>query len=257
MTSHLEAPEEVPHGIDRAPMDGYMPFDDKAKRNEFVATNEFRSPNKLRRLSKRLRVKLGGKTRESTDILHDHSMPDVTMLAPTLAPGPSPTTQNDRFSGEVPDKPNLPPLKEFVKKPMETLKSLAHTRGGNEFAENVADTDVSHGASVNIVLAHERIAASTNNRDRLRATEHFETLKGVRQESLVRWTMDRHIRSVKNVQALRVPRLGKKDFVRNEKMYWLDYGQHVRCTILCSGLLCQFDTVAQGVVLHDVYEDNC
>jgi hypothetical protein len=179
--------------------------------DEFLATDEFRGLSKLRRLSKRLRVKLQGKARDGSDVHNDQRIFDATTLAPTLAPAPSPTTQNAplRFAGEVPEKPSLPPLKEIVSKPMETIKSLARTKGGNDFAENLANTDVNHGASVNLVLAQERIAASTNNRDRLVAVQDSEMLKKVRQDSLVRWTMERDVRKVKNVQAWRVPGLIK------------------------------------------------
>ena len=251
MTSHNEASEKVTQGLDRAPLGTYTPPKnheqneglkfppqaDNARKHEFMDTDEFRGMSKLRRLSKRLRVKVQKKTREGSGIHNDQRTSDATTLAPTLAPAPSPTTENDRFSGEVPEKPSLPPLKEFVTKPMETMKSVVHTKGGNDFAENVANTDVSHGAGVNLVLAHERIAASTNAQDRLIAAQDFETLKKVRQDSLVRWTMDRHVQRVKTVQAQRVPWLERREFVWNdggrEKMHWLDYGHHVRCTLLC------------------------
>ena len=223
----------------------FHPQADNARKDESVAADEFRGMSKLRRLSKRLRVKVQRKNRVGSDTRNDQRISDATTLAPTLAPAPPPTTQNDRFSGELPEKPSLPPLKEFVTKPMETMKSLVHTKGGNDFAENVANTDVSHGASVNLVLAHERIAASTNDREKLIAAQDFKMLKKARQDSLVRWTMDRHVRRVKTVQAQRLPWLDKRDFVRNDggrqKMHWLDYGHHVRCTLLCPSSLSQFD----------------
>ena len=251
MTSHHEVFEEMHHGLDRAPIDTYMPFEnceqerglgyptqaDKARSDEFVAMDESHGLNKFHQLSKRLQGKLQSKRKGGSDIHNYQRISDATTLAPTLAPAPSLTTPNDRFSGEVLEKPSIP-LKEFVTKPVGAIKSLVHTKGGNEFAENVANTEVSHGANINFVLAHEKIAASTNDRARLMAVQDFEELKKVRQDSLVRWTMDRHVRRVRAVQAQKPPWLGRKDFVRNdggkEKMYWLDYGHHVRCVILYS-----------------------
>lgn len=212
---------------------------DKAPRDESETTDATRGGDKLRRLSKRLRVKLQRRRGESSKAHNDQRMFDVTTLAPTLAPAPSPTTQKDRFSGERQEKPSIPSLREVIAKPVETLKSLAHKKGGNEFAESVANTDASHGASVNLVLAHERIVASINDQERLKATKKFAALKQMRQESFVRWTMDRHVRKVKNAQAQRIPLLDKKDFVRNGKMHWLDYGHHVRCTFLYPKSTCQ------------------
>jgi hypothetical protein len=126
---------------------------------------------------------------------------------------------------------------------VETLKLLAHTQGGNEFAESVANTDLRHGASVNLVLAHERIVVSMNNRERLMAMQNFEALKKMTQASFVRWTMDRHVRRVKNAQAQKVPRLDKSDFVQDEKMHWLAYGHHVGCNFLYPECPCRFSTI--------------
>ena len=264
MSSHHQVSKETHQGLDRAPIDTYMTFEnheqergpdfptqaDKVRDNEIVATDESHGPNKLHRLSKRLQVKLQSKGKGDSDM---HG--DATTLAPTLAPEPLLTTQNERFSGEMPKKPSAPPLKEFVTKPVGTIKSLVHSKGGNEFAENVANTEVSHGANVNFVLAHEKIAASMNDRARLIAVQDFEDLKKVRQDSLVRWTMDRHVRKVRAVQAQKSPRLGRKDFVRNdggrEKTYWLDYGHHVRRGFLCSRPSYWFDYTSQGVISHE------
>ena len=255
MTSHHEASEKMPLGLDRAPIDKYIPIEDHGQnggvnittqadevaKDESEAMGESSGLDKLHRLSKRLQVKLQSKTREDSIMYNDQRMFDATALAPTLAPEPLLTIQNDRFSGKVPEKPSLPPLKEFVTKPIGTIKSLVHAKGGNEFAENVAITEVSHAANVNFVLAHERIAASTNNQARLVATQDFEKLQKVRQDSLVRWTMDRHVRWVTAVQAQRSPRLDRKDFVRDHggkvEMRWLDYGHYVRSIILYSKLL--------------------
>ena len=268
MSSYHEVSEETHHGVDRAPIDPYMPFKnheqeqgpssptqaDKARNDELEAMDEHHGPNKFHRLSKRLQVKLQSKTKGGSD-MHD----DATTAAPTLAPAPLLTTQKDRFSGEVPEKPSVP-LKEFVTKPVGTIKSLVHSKGGSEFVENVANTEVSHGANVNFVLAHEKIAASTNDRARLMAVQDFDELKKVRQDSLVRWTMDRHVRSVRAVQAQKPPWLDRKDFVRSDggkkKTYWLDYGYYVRCLSLYTKPTSTFEHISSGVVSHDGYLDT-
>ena len=226
-------------GLDRAPLDTYRVIenqtnqDSQATKSDPSAKVSFHGPNKFRRMSQRLRVKISGKGRRRSDAHNDQRLFDKETLAPTLAPGPDPSKDNDRFSGESPEKPNLLQIKALVTNPVTTIRDVAHRKGGNDFAETVANTEVSHGASVNLVLSHEKIAASTNTRERMVATGEFDLLKKERQDSLVRWTMDRHVRRVRNAQAQKVPLAEKKDFVRldggREKMHWGDYGHYVRC----------------------------
>ena len=236
-------------GLGRAPLDTYAVLDNHNQQNG-QATVDALSPkddsqgtNKLQRLSKRLRVKLSGKTEESPDAQNDQRFFDSKTLAPTLAPGPEASNQNDRFSGDLPDKPTLLPIKDLTTHPIDTIKSIGHSKGGTDFAENVANTEISHGASVNLVLAHEKIEASTNDQDRMEATQGFELLKKDRQDSLVRWTMDRHVRKVKNVQAQSIPRADKQEFMRvvdgRQKMQWLDYGQHVCYSLSFTRISCE------------------
>ena len=224
-------------GLDRAPFDTYEVLNahsqqkGQAKLTASSPMDDSHGPNKVRRMSRRLLVKLSGKTRETLGAHNEQRFFDTQTLAPTLAPRPKSSNQNDRLSGNLPDKPDLFPIKDLVTHPIDTIKSLGHSKGGNEFAENVANTEISHGASVNLVLTQEQIEASTNEQERVMATQRFQLLKKERQDSLVRWTMDRHIRKVKNAQAQKPRRASKQEFTRvvdgKEKVQWLEYGHHV------------------------------
>ena len=237
MAAHKASSGGVAPGLDRAPLDSYNvpndlgPQNGEAESDDLSPKDSPHGPSKLRRMSRRLRVKLSGKTRGVSDGHNDQRFFDTTTLAPTLAPGPETSNQYDRFSGDVPEKPTLLPMKDLATHPIDTIKSLGHLKGGNDFAEHVANTEISHGASVNLVLAHEKVEAATNDHDRSRATHGFELLKKERQDSLVRWTLDRHVRKVKNMEAQRPRRADKEEFARLEDgkktIRWVDYGHHV------------------------------
>ena len=190
----------------------------------------------IRRLSRRVRSKFHKKTNEALISSTVQRETNVTTMAPILAPTPPATTQEDRFSDPPPDKPSLPPLKEFVKSPLQTAKAIVHTQGGNDFADNLAKADVSHEASVKLVRAYDRVAEAETNSDEELALEELELLKSARQDSFVRWTLDRHIRRVGRIQAHRLPTKKRTDFVVVDEqgkavMQWSSYGKHVRlCT---------------------------
>lgn len=240
MTSQTKTSQGRPNGIHRSPADSDIPsksvqqnLSDSLRQRDKAANNQSRS-SPIRRLSKRIRVKLGPRSRYESDGLNDQQLSDATTLVPIIAPAPVPH-QDERFAGEAPEAPSFP-VKEAITDPLGTLKSLMHKKGGDQFAESLANTGVSHGAGVKFVEAHEQIDAATNDDNRLAAEQEFETLKEERQTSFVRLTMDRHVRKVKNVQSQRRPRPHRDEFVwldgEARKMHWLDYGHDVSCTAL-------------------------
>jgi hypothetical protein len=248
MSSTKEMSDEMPHGLDREPLDTYNAIEDHKQDGKLnLRTNGNGEKGKelkadrdpkilsIRHFSRRVRSKLQKKRKNESRVHNDQRTSDQTTLAPTLAPPAAEDVQDARFSGSVPEKPDHPSFKEIVSKPMETLKAVVHVQGGNDFAESLAKTDVSHGESVKLVQAHEKIAEEDTSYGRLLASQDFEKLKKSRQDSLVRWTMDRHVRHVRRSQVHRLPWRDKKDFVWKddgvEKMHWKEYGNHV-CRLL-------------------------
>ncbi|KAK3707272.1 hypothetical protein LTR37_012273 [Vermiconidia calcicola] len=225
------SPETTPHGLDRAPLDTHIPLDPNQKASK--GRSEQHGSSKRRRLSKLLPSKLQRKVDDHVArTCGDESPPEAgTVMAPVIAPAPATDNQNDRFSGKAKQESKLPPLKEFINIPVDTVKGLVHKRGEDEFAENMANPEISHGASVNLVLAHEKMEASTDHQEREQTQQDFAALKASRQASFIRWTMDRHVRKVKNVQAQQVTWHGRREFVQTEggkkKMHWLYYGHNV------------------------------
>ena len=187
----------------------------------------------IRRLSSQVRSKLHRKLHEGPRLPNDQRRADHTNLAPTLAPTPAAEVEDGRFGEGPPDKPDLPPLKEFIFSPIATAKTVAHVRGGDDFAENVAKQDISHGTNVHFVRAYDKYVDSKNEEERSSALEDLEELKHTRQDSFVRWTLDRHVRIVGRVNAHELHRRERSKFMRDDPhgkktTAWTDYGKHVR-----------------------------
>lgn len=233
MATYYDPLVELSHGLEREPMHAYPTLDhDREELDKEAATESggSRVRRKLRHVSQRIASKL-----------HDTNEPappeqPSEPIAPTLAPPPTQETYNLRFTGEaVENESNLPAFKEFLHQPLDTLKSFAQKQGGKEFAEAVAKPDATHGASVKLVLAHEKVEAeAVDTEGHADATREVAGLMKARQDAFVRWTFARHVRNVKAVPPEPPPQHPRQDFVwRDEangkpRMHWAEYGEHVR-----------------------------
>jgi hypothetical protein len=99
----------------------------------------------------------------------------------------------------------------------QTMKSVAHIEAGGGVVETLATKDVSHGAGVQLVRANEELADARTNDEEALASEKLALLKSVRQDSYVRWTLDRHIAKVRRLQPHPVARRTTEDFVRQSQ----------------------------------------
>lgn len=183
----------------------------------------------VNRVSRSLRAKIH---RRSRDRHNDQRVSDKTILAPILAPDPSVATKDDRFDGQPPAKPSLPPLKEVFQHPVQTIKTVAHIEGGSGLVEALATKDVSHEAGVQLVRANEEIAVARTESEEDLALEKLEWLKSVRQDSYVRWTLDRHVGKVGRVQQHLMTMKNKDEFSRQgengkQEIDWKKYCHHV------------------------------
>jgi hypothetical protein len=234
-------------GLDRASMHVYTSVDAKARdeqlessrystevgRDTHVASdNRSGAIDSIGRMSRRFRSKLHKKPKEAHLPSSRQRNSDAPTLVPTLAPSPPETSNQDRFSEPPPEKPGLPPLKEFVTNPVQTTKTIVQAHGGDETAQNLAKAAASHEASVRVVRAYDKIAETATDREEELARKDLELLKKARQDSYVRWTLDRHIHKVERLRARPTPRRSKEDFLvvdehGQEAMRWDEYGKHV------------------------------
>ena len=173
--------------------------------------------------------------KKAREILHiNKSRPAVTEPADgvTLAPSPNPATLPCRLDRHPP-KEVLVGLKDFAHQPVQTIKAKVERRTNREAAENLATAEISHAHDVELVLAQDRMALATTDEERLSAHQDLEVLKKARQDMFVRWTMDRHVLKIRQLERKPIQHRARAEFItKNEygqsKMDWKAYGGHVR-----------------------------
>ncbi|KAF7507453.1 hypothetical protein GJ744_010384 [Endocarpon pusillum] len=232
--------------LDRAPLDTYSTTelhhqDGHLSQNLIDADNESTSSPidadskvlaKVRTITTKVKAKLHPRKHDETFIHDDQRVIEGAKIAPTLAP-PAPTGRDDdRLFNALPEKPSGPSLKQVVAYPVNTVKSAAGRQGGDAYAENLAKTDITHGANVNIVRAYDIIANTTTDADRVQAMQDLERLEKSRQDSFVRWTMDRHVQKVRRVETVKLPRRPRTEFVEKiehgrYRTQWKEYGDYL------------------------------
>ncbi len=199
--------------------------------NEAATTNP-RGFAKIRRVSEKVRSRTKAKTDK---IFHASSRSGTyhdTPNTPVLAPAPSSVADNDRLFQPVPEHKG-PPINDVLHNPVNTVQSLLHGASGAKVAETMDNQVISHGADVNMVRTYDKVAAAENEQDKNAALDDLENLKKARQDTYVRWTMDRHVLKVRRIPPHNLPRPRKKDYVvasENGKAgtNWPLYGQDVR-----------------------------
>jgi hypothetical protein len=243
---HVIASAPVSQGIERAPLDDdptmvsgnpHSQHEEKVKAltGKCDTSHQVTQPSPIsgiRRISRSLKTKIHRRSHTHPDVSTDQRILDKTVLAPTLAPNPPVAIKEDRFDGEPPAKPTLPPVKDFLHHPIQTLKTVAHVEGGGGVVEALATKDVSHEAGVQLVRANEELADAKTKDEEAQALERLALLKSIRQDSYVRWTLDRHIAKIGRLQLHPSTRKARHDFVRqggNGKWEtdWRSYGHHV------------------------------
>ena len=237
--------------LDRAPLDAYSTTelhhqDGHLNQNLKDPDNEstsspvdadFKVLAKVRNITTKVKAKLHPRKHDETFIHDDQRVIEEARVAPTLAPPAPPARNEDRLFNTLPEKPSGPSLKQVVAYPVNTVKSAVGRQGGDAYAENLAKTDITHGANVNIVRAYDIVANTTTDADRAAAMQDLERLKKSRQDSFVRWTMDRHVQMVRRVETAKLPRRPRAEFVEKiddgrYRTQWKEYGDYVRTSYI-------------------------
>lgn len=187
---------------------------------------------KVRRVSKKVRSKTKAKT---SKILHTSTKQETfsgPITAPALAPTPSSKADTDRLFHSAPEHKG-PQVKDLLHHPVDTVQSVLHGASGAKVAEVMDNQVIAHGADVNLVRAHDQVASAANEEDERLALEDLEELKKARQDTYVRWTMDRHVLKVRRIPPHNLSRPHKKDYEMVDErgkgqVQWATYGQAVR-----------------------------
>jgi hypothetical protein len=182
----------------------------------------------LRHISKTARLK--AKTKKFLGIQQEP--PRGSVKAPTLAPTPSKDTDGDRLVLDLPEQ-KFPPVKDMFRNPVEIVQTAIHLESGNQFVKQLDMKVISQGADVQIVSKYNEITSEDDEETKMEALQNLDELKKSRQDSFVRWTMDRHVRKVRRVPQQTVAWRDKEEFIVADEdgkrtMQWEEYGCHVR-----------------------------
>lgn len=172
--------------------------------------------------------------KRAKEILHINN-PRTKVTEPahgvTLAPSPKPTEMPHRLDDHPPDE-GIHGIKDFVHQPVQTIKAKAVRKTNREVAGNVSTAEVSHAHDVELILAQDHMEKAQTEEERSSAHQDLEVLKRARQDLFVRWTMDRHVLKIRQLEKKPFLHKGRTEFMTKDesgqhKMDWKAYGSHL------------------------------
>ena len=217
--------------LDRAAVESDVGDDDDNHRILHTAdANSQADHTSIGHVSKRARLK-----EKAKEILHVDK-DRITVSEPadgvTLAPSPNPTEMPYRLDDHPPEE-SIHGLRDFVHQPVQTIKVKAERKTNKAVAENISTAEISHAHDVELILAQDHVASAQTEEERSSADQDLEMLKRARQDMFVRWTMDRHVLKIRQLERKPVQHRERVEFVAKgesgqHKMDWKAYGSHVR-----------------------------
>lgn len=179
----------------------------------------------------------------------------------TLAPSPDSPSTTAQLGEDVREK-GLSGLEDFVHQPVQTVRATMQRRTNREAAETFVTAEIPHAKNVELIQAQDRRTEAKTREEQITAEHDVETLKKARQDSFVRWTIDRHVKKIRRLERDRIPRRARADFVRKDrggakKTDWNAYCTHVRLMSLvishCNALLIDvWSLVASALLCREI-----
>lgn len=117
--------------------------------------------------------------------------------------------------------------------PIDTIKDKISAQGSHQAAANVATVEISHGQEVELVKAQDRVEQAETNDEKITAVHERDWLVKERQNTYVRWTMDRHVTQCRPLPRDAFVRKSRSAFEHKTidegtVIDWKAYGTHVR-----------------------------
>ena len=247
-TSDSNTPiERASHGLDRAAFNVY----DQAERH-IVAPLQAAGPEeqaesgddhatalphpssspRLAELPTKLRMKAKTKAKELFHPTRENHTSSYSPITPSLAPQPTNSTDDDRLCNPLPDHKGMQ-AKDLIRNPISTVQSALHGASGAKFAQVMDNQVIPHGKDVGMIRVWDKVGSAQNEEEKADAMDELEILMKERQDSYVRWTMDRHISKVRQDPPRTLERPRKEDYRNADqegrvKLRWADYGRQVR-----------------------------
>lgn len=226
---------DTPKGHLISPLQPEKPEEHSSSSSGSKFTDQELKPDVKEKLS-RISKKFGNNVKSKADVvLHptqhkkEHSTDPTTV--PTLAPPATHKADDDRMFQEAPEQKG-PSFQDVLKRPVSTVQNRFLGASGAKFAATMDNQVVAHGAEVRLVRAYDELVNAESEKDRINAADNLEELKKARQDSFVRWTMDRHVLMVRRVPKRSIPwpklgdyKVGSEDGEPGQQ--WSAYGHHV------------------------------
>ena len=138
---------------------------------------------------------------------------------------------DDRLYHDLPEHKGLQ-AKDLMHNPVSTVQSALHGVSGAKVAQVMDNQMIAHGTNVGLVRAWDKLG-SAHNEEKNNATIEIENLKKERQDSYVRWAMDRHVLKIRQDPPRILERPQRVSYKKLDKegrleMQRADYGRQVR-----------------------------
>lgn len=150
---------------------------------------------------------------------------------PVLAPHPAKAKEELRYDNQKPPTA-LDNLKDFVHHPVKTIESAIQSQSGQAVAQTLLAKEVTHSQDVELVQAHDKIEAAETREEREEAVENYNNIGKLRQDLFVRWSLDRHVTKLRQLEPYRERLLPRYHFIRIDstgatRQDWGAYARHV------------------------------
>lgn len=144
-------------------------------------------------------------------------------------------TKSDSRLDNKPPTPEKHTMKNLIHNPIDTVKSKVSDQGNHEVAANIAAKEVPHGQEVDLVNASTAVERARTENERLLAIQNLSKLLKERQNTFVRWTLDRHVTKLRVLPRDTVTKRPKRDFEKKNARGeiftdWKAYATHVSNT---------------------------
>lgn len=178
-------------------------------------------------LSKRKR--LSGKVKSLLHVHNDQlNIVDNADLV-TLAASPDVTSGDSRLDEKASPEPASQGFKSLAHHPIDTIRAKTERKTNKEVAAKFVSPEVTHTQDVELVRAQNTLNMAQTEEEKEQAWGDMEKLKKSRQDLFVRWTMDRHVLKLRQLDGndSRERSRGKPDSEADSNAGWIEYCQQV------------------------------
>ncbi|KAE8854769.1 hypothetical protein PTNB73_10418 [Pyrenophora teres f. teres] len=153
--------------------------------------------------------------------------PEALVLADTAAVGESESRLDDKSTA-----PERHGVKDMLRYPIDTVKKMGWSQGNQELADNIAVSEMPHGQEVDLVQAATTASQAQTEEEKQQAEEKLSEMLRQRQNTYVRWSLDRHVTKLRVLPRDTIKLKPRSDFATkdsqgNTTTDWKQYITHL------------------------------